>query len=125
MKNIYLKRFFYWFPVLIILVSIFYISSKSELPGGKFLDIPFLDKIAHLLEYFLLSWFLFRALYYSESVKIKKAILISIVFSSVYGITDEIHQYFVPLRDSSIFDWIFDCIGAVLPFVKDFINVKS
>jgi hypothetical protein len=125
MKNICLKRFFYWFPVLIILVSIFYVSSKSELPGGKFLDILFLDKIAHLLEYFLLSWFLFRALHYSESVKIKKAILISIIFSAVYGITDEVHQYFVPLRDISIFDWFFDCIGAALPFVKDFINIKS
>jgi VanZ family protein len=119
------KRLFYWLPVLIILVSIFYISSKSELPQNEFLNIPFLDKVAHLLEYFLLSWFLFRALHYSEGIKIKKAIFIAIIFSIIYGITDEIHQYFVPLRDCSIFDWIFDCIGAILPFVKDIFNMKS
>ncbi|MFH1823870.1 MAG: VanZ family protein [Candidatus Firestonebacteria bacterium] len=118
------KRFFYWLPVFVILAGIFYISSKSEFPGGQILNIPFLDKIAHLFVYFLLSWFIFRALHYSENVRIKKAIFIAIIFSAIYGITDELHQYFVPLRDCSVFDWVFDCIGAILPFVKDFISIK-
>jgi len=38
---------------------------------------------------------------------------LSIVSASLYGISDEIHQYFVPYRDASIFDVIANCFGAI------------
>jgi VanZ family protein len=34
--------------------------------------------------------------------------------ASVYGITDEFHQSFVPGRDANIWDWLADTIGACI-----------
>ena len=39
--------------------------------------------------------------------------LLSILSASLYGISDEIHQYFVPFREADIFDGIADIIGAI------------
>lgn len=107
------KRLLYWLPVVIILAVIFYLSSQSDFPGEKVLNIPFMDKIGHLIEYFILGIFIFRALRYCENMAIKKALIITIVFSGIYGITDEIHQLAVPNRYCSLFDWMADCFGSV------------
>ena len=34
--------------------------------------------------------------------------------ASLYGITDEWHQYYVPGRFSDVMDWIADTLGAAL-----------
>jgi len=39
--------------------------------------------------------------------------LLSIVLSSGYGISDEIHQYFVPSRNSDILDALADICGSI------------
>ncbi|MDR2246783.1 MAG: VanZ family protein, partial [Treponema sp.] len=38
---------------------------------------------------------------------------ISAATAALYGIIDEVHQYFVPGRDCNIWDWLADSIGAV------------
>jgi VanZ family protein len=40
--------------------------------------------------------------------------VLAIVAASIYGITDEVHQAFVPLRESSWKDWLADSTGAVM-----------
>jgi VanZ family protein len=40
--------------------------------------------------------------------------LVSLLIASLYGVSDEVHQAFVPGRDSSPFDWLADTIGAGL-----------
>ena len=40
-------------------------------------------------------------------------ILLSVVSASLYGISDEIHQYYVPFRDASIYDVFANVLGAV------------
>jgi VanZ family protein len=44
----------------------------------------------------------------------RQAVVLAILTASVYGITDEVHQAFVPLRESSWQDWLADTIGAVI-----------
>jgi VanZ family protein len=39
--------------------------------------------------------------------------LLSVVSASLYGISDEIHQSFVPFRDAEVADVIADILGAV------------
>jgi VanZ family protein len=34
------------------------------------------------------------------------------ILASIYGITDEIHQSFVPMRDTSVFDVFADGLGS-------------
>ena len=38
----------------------------------------------------------------------------SVAFSSLYGITDEYHQSFVPGRSTAVDDWVADTAGAAI-----------
>jgi len=40
-----------------------------------------------------------------------------LLFTIIYGATDEIHQYFVPNRDSDVFDWLADVVGALVGYL--------
>jgi VanZ family protein len=37
-----------------------------------------------------------------------------VIFVSLYGASDEFHQYFVPNRDCEFWDWLADFGGAVI-----------
>ncbi|MFQ6041599.1 MAG: VanZ family protein, partial [Candidatus Poribacteria bacterium] len=71
-------------------------------------------KVYHLIEYGLLSFLLLRA-FMNSSRKIlsSDAVFFTVLSTIIFGLTDEIHQAFVPGRSSNIFDWIFDSLGAV------------
>ena len=58
---------------------------------------------------------LFYRAYQTLRIKdnIQMLMLLSVVSASLYGISDEIHQYFVPFRDAEVADVIADIIGAV------------
>lgn len=65
-----------------------------------------------------------------EKVSIPKQIWLPIIASALYGVSDEVHQIFVPGRTASIDDWIADVVGAILtiPFahiirkIQDFVQ---
>lgn len=42
------------------------------------------------------------------------AVLLAVACASLYGVTDELHQYFVPGRACDPADWLVDTCGAVL-----------
>ena len=44
--------------------------------------------------------------------KRKLLILISILSSSIYGISDELHQYFVPYRQADVMDALANILGS-------------
>lgn len=111
----YRAFFKYWLPVIIYAVFIFIFSSISEPP--KIIPLfPHSDKLLHFMEYALFGFLMLRALF--ASYKDKKSIIylrflaVSIVI--FYGMTDEIHQYFVPSRDMDILDLVTDSIGALI-----------
>ena len=69
----------------------------------------------HAVEYAVLGALCYRALQGSQREAWRRqAMLLAIVFTSLYGISDEIHQAFVPFRESSVFDWIADTVGAAV-----------
>lgn len=41
----------------------------------------------------------------------------SAVITIIYGITDEVHQYFVPNRSAEVQDWLADVIGILLMMI--------
>ena len=90
---------------------IFYLSGLSVLPLG--VDFPFADKLEHLSEYIILGILLMRALTNREfKFKAKDAFAWAVVIAFLYGISDEIHQAFVPGRTADLFDALSDLIGA-------------
>lgn len=40
--------------------------------------------------------------------------IMAIVFASIYGLSDEIHQAFVPSRTASGWDFLADLLGSIL-----------
>ena len=47
----------------------------------------------------------------------QQAIPAAILLTSLYGLSDEVHQAFVPFRDSNWLDWVADTIGAAVGVV--------
>lgn len=92
--------------------AIFLLSSSSdpvpheELFAGE-------DKVAHFVLYaglaFLLSTGLRRA---PQPLSVRLQLLVPIVFVACYGVSDELHQLFVPGRSCDIFDLLADTAGG-------------
>jgi VanZ family protein len=101
-----------WLPVLGCAVFIFYLSSLESVTGP---DIPYLDKLLHIIEYAFFAFLLMRAIC-RAGFKVDKlsALALTIIIAFVYGIGDEIHQIFVVGRTASFFDALTDLIGASL-----------
>jgi VanZ family protein len=107
-RQIYLKL-----PAIGVAIGIWLLSSQSILPHPK--GILGFDKLQHLVAYGVFAGTL--ALWFPlDWIKahVLKIIIFAACLGSVYGITDEVHQYFVPGRDCNIWDWLADTIGAAL-----------
>jgi VanZ family protein len=104
----------FWLPPIVWAFLIFLYSSKSvPVTTQVFWQDFTLKKTAHLIEYAILTILIFRGLT-NSGVGRKKAAVISILISCVYGASDEFHQSFVPGRQSRVRDVVFDTIGASL-----------
>jgi len=103
-----------WLPVGLWCGAIFYLSSIPNLatPWGTW-DI-ILRKIAHISEYGILAFLIWRAIFHSIRINLSKTYAWSGAFSFIYAISDEIHQIFVPTRHGSILDILIDGIGIGL-----------
>ena len=107
----------YWVPVALYAGAIFYLSAQShpddQLPLFVLRDVS--DKVLHAVEYGILSILCYRAFRWAAGPAVaRQAVVLAIVTASVYGITDEAHQLFVPFRESGWQDWLADTIGAVI-----------
>jgi VanZ family protein len=103
---------FYWSPILVYCTLIYIQTSypsPEEIPSK-----PYLDKVLHFAAYALLSALFLRAL---KTLPIKDNIrlimILGITLSSLYGISDEIHQHYVPYRNADIADALADIIGSI------------
>jgi len=107
----------YWVPVALYAGAIFFLSAQSHpeehLPSFLLKDVS--DKVLHAVEYAVLGGLCYRAFRWGLSEQMAaRALIIAIVTASLYGVTDEVHQLFVPFRESSWQDWLADTIGAVI-----------
>ena len=106
----------YWLPVAAYAGLIFYLSSLSH-PEEY---IPSLlgelgDKVLHAMEYGVLSVLCYRAFRHGAGAwAARYALQLAIVAASTYGVTDEVHQAFVPLRVAEAGDVLMDMIGAAI-----------
>ena len=108
------KIFIYWLPVIAWAGVIFYLSGVSGLASNMtvFWDV-FWRKLFHAGEFGLLNLLLWRALYYGEGVKFKKALGWSLFSTILFAVSDELHQAFVPLRQARWQDMAQDGLGAM------------
>ncbi|WP_455378117.1 VanZ family protein [Petrachloros mirabilis] len=107
----------YWLPAVAYAGVIYYFSSlphpEEKLP--KLLLEAFGDKSLHMAEYAVLSVLFYRAFRWAAGARVARhALVLAIAVASFYGLTDEVHQAFVPNRESSLFDWLADTVGAAI-----------
>ena len=107
-----LKRFaLYWLP-LVLYCLLIYIQSANPSPE-QIPSFPFVDKLLHFAVYGILGILFYRA-YQTLRIRgnIQLLMVLSVASASLYGISDEIHQSFVPFREAEVADVIADTIGA-------------
>ena len=71
-----------------------------------------LSSIAHFCEYTMFGALLDNAL--RCHMPLRRACLIAIACASLYGVSDEVHQLFVPDRMCDPVDWMVDTAGSAL-----------
>jgi VanZ family protein len=102
---------FYWLPVLAYAVFILVLSS---IPGAKIPSpFPFMDKLAHLLEYSLFGLLVGRAIRFTWSGAGRVMMTLAAVgFGAGMGLLDELYQSTVPGRMTDPYDWLVDVIAV-------------
>lgn len=106
-------RHFLWyqFPAIAWAAAIFIQSSFSEIPAPE-LGFDWQDKIYHAIEYAMLGFLQHRAFFFQKNQFFKSyAGILTWLLGSLYAISDEIHQYFVPGRSADIGDALADVAG--------------
>lgn len=102
----------YWFPVILYSGIIFCVSSipnlKTPLPEVQF------DKFLHVLEYLPFGFLLARLICHTRCSVSRGTVLTTVALGSLfYGLSDEMHQMFVPGRDAEIIDVIAAALGGL------------
>ena len=107
--------FWLWGPVVFQMALIFAASSipnLTKLPGG------ISDKSGHSIGYALLAALLLRAFAGGRFAGVTwRSAGAAIVLATLYGVSDEFHQMFVPGRSSDRYDVVADSIGATIAAV--------
>ena len=93
---------------LIFVVSSFEVS----VPGVQ--RLPFRDKALHFVEYGVLGWLSARAAASSwPRASAWRTFVFAVFVSTLWGLSDEIHQALVPGRSSELGDVLADFLGSV------------
>lgn len=104
-----MRRSLAWAATLAYAALIFWLSSQpNPLPA---LTERLWDKAIHFAEYGALGALLLVALRES-GVAPRRAAAVAALVASLYGVSDEVHQGFVPQRDADVRDWVADTVGG-------------
>lgn len=105
-----MKLFKLWLPVAVWAGVIFYFSNIPDLKTGLEYDF-ILRKTAHSVEYFVLTFLLWRAFKGTFNLEPLRLLVYPAAAALVYAALDEIHQYFVPGRSGNFNDCLIDALG--------------
>ena len=106
-----MKRLSLWGPVVLYMGIIFFVSHQPEvtIPAGLS------DKQSHSLAYTLLGALMVRALAGGLGGRISaRTAVLGILFTTLYGASDEYHQMFIAGRSSEMYDLYADAVGGAL-----------
>src|SRR5713101_2292913 len=118
------KHFFrYRFPAIIWAAVIF---AASSIPGHRLPKFVLMinDKVIHASVYFVFGLLVYRAL----EPKVPtvtfdwRRLIIAVTTVVLYGITDEIHQSFVPGRTVDVKDATADAVGGAISGLVVFLD---
>jgi VanZ family protein len=107
----------YGAPVLAYAGLIFLLSSLYKFPDVVPSFFGF-DKLAHFSEYYFFGCVICRWLIAERNrFANRHALVLTILIGTCYGLSDEWHQSFVPGRNATLWDALFDALGVVMAAV--------
>ena len=110
--NPWARRILLWAPVILYGAMIFGFSSVSDVPA---LPDGVTDKDAHALLYSGLAFLVVRAVTGGRPRALTWWLAAaSVIAATLYGLSDETHQLFVPNREFDLKDLAADSAGAAL-----------
>jgi VanZ family protein len=100
-------------PLVLYCVFIF---MQSRLPAPfEIPDVSHFDKLLHLVGYGVMGILFYRTYLAGWPQAMKRTLIwASVISTALYGLSDEIHQYFVPERSADLLDWLADTVGAAV-----------
>jgi VanZ family protein len=134
-----------WLPVAAWAAFIFFLSSKSEPPEPTGLaGLPGWSWAAHFGLYFVLGAFLYNAFKGTGfgvqgagtssghrvrgtgngKLTLTSPYLLAFAAGALYAATDEVHQYFVPMRQTDVLDWLVDIAGVLVGALAVFLRER-
>lgn len=109
------KTFLNYLLLILWMGVIFYLSSQPDLKSGFESQLDFvLRKMAHITEYGILTFLAWQALSDGVMKKNVKYLIMAIIFSALYAMSDEYHQLFVIGRVGSLVDVMIDSTGIFI-----------
>ncbi|RFU60726.1 VanZ family protein [Peribacillus glennii] len=110
--------------IFIIVLPFLYMAAiwiMSSMPDNAVMQLPdratdrFIKEAMHLVEFAIL-YMLFAAALAASGKLTPLSSLLAAVAAGLYGVTDEIHQAFVPYRNASWIDLLKDWIGVAAAY---------
>lgn len=86
-----------------------WLAGAAQAALGRPVDV---SPVGHFSEYLLFGAVLANALRWHAPLR--RAALSAVALASFYGVTDEIHQIFVPQRSCDSADWAVDTVAAAI-----------
>lgn len=90
---------------------IFWLSSQAR--PVFFGPLSLNDKVKHMALYGVFAWLVYHAL--APAVRGRAPLFwMTVLLVSLYGASDEVHQFFVAGRSADVMDWVADTSAAIL-----------
>ena len=83
----------------------------SVIPIGPGPDVPYLDKVVHLCQYWLFAWLLVQTIR-AGRLKERDYLILAWIYAASYGLLIEVIQGFLPWRSADWADALANAIGA-------------
>ena len=118
------KVYLVYVPLIVYWIMLFI---ATTLPVSNLPSVDISDKIKHFSAFLGLSVLLSLTLIYQNKVLLFKKYFLTaaLIISSLYGLLDEIHQSFVPGRNSEFLDWLADSLGSAVGVLIVFYLLKK
>jgi VanZ family protein len=113
-----------WWATVAVYAGVIFVMSSTAHPLGIQRLPPGGDKVLHAAMFGGLSLTVWKALRCSAPrVSSIRLSMFAVLIATLYGLSDEFHQSFVPGREMDVVDWVADWIGACV--VQGMIVMRS
>jgi len=89
--------------------------AASATPGNHLPPLPGTgtDKLVHGAIYAVLGALCWRGLRRTTRLPVARAVVVATALATLYGVSDELHQAFTPMRTPDIHDALADAVGSL------------